>query len=228
MTGIFIQTRIGSSRLPGKTMLPLGGKPLLQHAMENLRLVPVDHYVLLTDTESEAAFSELAEKCGYKIFAGHPDNVLKRFRDALEVYPLDYIIRATGDNPLVSHEIASKSLQLALETKADYAGLLQPPYGSAVEVISRHALERAAADATTDYQREHVSPYIYQNPELFHIRLDPADAEYRSKARVTVDTAEDYAYINKLFEDLYYGIPISLPEVIQWCKSHPFSELKVS
>ncbi|AFG37734.1 cytidylyltransferase domain-containing protein [Spirochaeta africana] len=228
MTGILLQARIDSQRLPRKILLPIAGKPLLQHAMENLLAVPADVYAVVTDEASLPELQPLCGRCGFQVIAGHPTDVLARYHRAAEQLGLDTVVRATGDNPLVSPEIADASLQLARQTAADYAGLLHPPYGTAVEVLRADALARAYRDAASSGEREHVTAYIYGNPELFRLALQPAPDSWRSSARVTVDTPEDLAYMRRLFAELYSGSPIPITDVIQWCSRNPHARLKVS
>ena len=228
MTGIILQARMDSRRLPRKVLQPLAGKPLLQHAMENLLRVPADVYAVATDAESLPDLTPLCRDCGFGIFAGHPTDVLDRYYHAARHFGLETIVRATGDNPLVSAEIAVASLQLARESQADYAGLLHPPYGTAVEVLRMTALEQAYHHAVAGEEREHVTAYIYRNPQQFRLALEPAPKAWCNDARVTVDTPEDMEYIRRLFAALYTGSPISLDDMIQWCTAHPHSRLKVS
>jgi spore coat polysaccharide biosynthesis protein SpsF (cytidylyltransferase family) len=129
-TAVFLQARMASSRLPGKALLPLAGKPVIQHAMEALVTLPAGRYVLLTDRESAPHFAEIAAGCGYDLFVGDPEDVLDRFCAAAALYSVDTIVRATGDNPLVSAAIAREALQLAASTSADYAGITDTPYGN--------------------------------------------------------------------------------------------------
>jgi len=122
-TAVFLQVRMASSRLPGKALLPLAGKPVIQHAMEALATLPAGRYALLTDRESAPHLNGIAEACGYEVFIGDPEDVLDRFCAAAAFYAVETIVRATGDNPLVSASIAREALQLAESSGADYAGI---------------------------------------------------------------------------------------------------------
>lgn len=228
MTAVFLQARLCSQRLPNKVMLPLAGKPLIVHAMEALRLISADVFAVLTDPASRDVLMPLCHSAGFDVIAGHPSDVLLRYASAVEYYSADIVIRATGDNPLVSSEIAQASLELYQATNADYAGILHPPYGTAVEVVSAKALLAAHQHAESAYEREHVTAYIYKNPNLFNIQLKDAPAKWRSEARLTVDTQDDYEYMVNLFSELYQGTPITIDDMLQWCKTHPQSRLKVS
>jgi spore coat polysaccharide biosynthesis protein SpsF len=208
---------MASSRLPGKALLPLAGKPVIQHAMESLFSLPAGRYVLLTDRESAPRFEGVATECGYDIFVGDPDDVLDRFCAAAAFYAVDTIVRATGDNPLVSAAIAREALQLAESTAADYAGITDTPYGTGVEIIRRSALERLHATTTVPYHREHVSPGLYENPESFAIVTRQAPATLRLPSmRVTLDTEDDYRSLVAIYAELYDGTPIEIPELVAY------------
>ncbi|MFW6362653.1 MAG: cytidylyltransferase domain-containing protein, partial [Spirochaeta sp.] len=124
MTGVFLQARINSQRLPRKVLLPVAGKPLLQHAMESLRMVSADVYAVLTDEDSRHELEPVCRAAGFQVFVGDPDDVLKRYIDAARHFEVSRILRATGDNPLVSFEIARASIRLAEEHNSDYAGYI--------------------------------------------------------------------------------------------------------
>jgi spore coat polysaccharide biosynthesis protein SpsF len=208
---------MASSRLPGKALLPLAGKPVIQHAMEALSSLPVSRYVLLTDGESAPHFSEIAEMCGYDVYPGDPEDVLDRYCAAASFYSVETIVRATGDNPLVSASIAREALQLAESSGADYAGITDTPYGTGVEVLRAAALQRLHATTTAPYHREHVSPGLYENPEEYSIVTRRAPASLRLPSmRVTLDTEDDYRCLVGIYADLYDGTPIEIPQLVAY------------
>ena len=108
--GIFLQVRLNSSRMPGKALLNLAGKLLIQHTIERLSVVPADVRVILTTKECEGVLKYIAEENGWEIFCGDSQNVLKRFVDAALFFDVETIVRATGDNPLTSSEITMETL----------------------------------------------------------------------------------------------------------------------
>ena len=109
--GVFLQARLGSSRLPKKVLLPLGTKSLIEQAMESLKRIEADDYLLLTDKESFSSLELIANKSGFTPLAGPTEDVLRRFAIAIENFPVDIVIRATGDNPFVSSEAATYALE---------------------------------------------------------------------------------------------------------------------
>ena len=216
-TGVFLQARLGSTRLPGKALMKLEGKTLITHAMESLNRVEVDVKVLLTDHESYKKLAPYAEESSFDIFAGSAEDVLDRFLSAAVEYDVDTIIRATGDNPLVDAEAASLILENHIKNTADYSAYDLMPLGTGVEILQRKALERAAAESEDPYDHEHVSPYLYRNPDRFSINRIDAPAELAfPNARVTVDTDEDFRYLQRLFRALYGNEPLGIKKIIPW------------
>ncbi len=226
-TAVFLQARMSSQRLPGKALMQLAGKTILQHAIESLHRVPADTYAVLCDKESADDFLPICDACGFELFVGDPENVLARFCAAAHFFETDIIVRATGDNPLVSAEVARKSIEVLHQKSADYAGLLYPPYGTAVEVVRSSCLHTALEKSTDPYDREHVTPYIYNNPDQFSLALEPAPAEWQLNERLTIDTQEDYEYVKTLYTALYSGQPLNIEDVITWCEKNSSKKAKV-
>ncbi len=198
MTGVFLQARLGSTRLPRKVLLPFHGEPLIASAMRRLKCVPADVYVLATDFKSAAELLPVADACGWETYAGKADDVLFRFICAAAFFGVDTIVRATGDNPLVDAEFAEFILDAHLDTRADYSAYQGLPRGRGVEVVQRKALIRAyrCADA---YEREHVTPYLYRHPEAFLLHRPLVPPWMRGGPECTVDTVEQYEALKRLF-----------------------------
>jgi len=221
MTCVFLQARLGSLRLPKKALLPLEGKPVIQHAMEALGSVPAECYVLLTDYGSKDAFRAVASGAGFELFTGPEDDVLERFGLAIEYYRPDTVIRATGDNPLVSAWLATEILARHNQSEADYSGFDGPPLGTGVEVARSDALMRARKESRETYDHEHVMPYLYRHPGIFRIHRVMAPAAYcMPQARVTLDTEEDYVALQAVFRSLYRGAPVETDELVAWLRKN--------
>jgi spore coat polysaccharide biosynthesis protein SpsF len=215
MLGIVLQARMGSTRLSGKSLLPLGGSTLVEQAMAALALVKAELRVLATDEASAEALSPAAERRGFELLVGPADDVLARYCLAIKRYAIDRVVRATGDNPLVSYELANLLVARAAELPSDYSGYLGMPLGMGVEVVAAEALLRAEREAHLAREREHVCPYLYDHPELFRIDRPDAPSEYLlPEARVTVDTREDYDSVLRIFGALYSGEPIPALSII--------------
>jgi spore coat polysaccharide biosynthesis protein SpsF len=208
-TGVFLQVRLDSSRLPRKALLMLEGKAVIAHAMEALKAVEADVYALLTDRESTASLFPFAEACGFEVFTGPRDDVLERYALAAEFFGVSTIIRATGDNPLVSGECAQMLLGLHRQREADYSGFRGLPLGTGVECVRTAALLTARRQTRNEYDREHVCPFLYNNHDMFTIYRPQAPPQcYGPQLRVTLDTREDFERLRMIYRELYRGGPI--------------------
>ncbi|MAG13325.1 MAG: acylneuraminate cytidylyltransferase [Spirochaetales bacterium] len=220
-TAVFLQVRLKSSRLPGKALLRLNGKTAIEHAMEALSFVPADVFALLTDEESRSVLEPLAKPHGFSVFEGPRDDVLLRFAEASRYFGATRYIRATGDNPLVSWELTRDLIALHEEKFADFSGFLGPPLGTGVELTETRAIYIAEDEAQDPYEREHVSPFIYRRPGRFRVfRPWAAEEANLPKACVTLDTAEDYAFITNIYRALYRDKPIPIRDLVAWLKLH--------
>lgn len=222
--GVFLQARIGSTRLKEKVLLSLAGRTAVEHAMMSLRCFEADIYLLLTDWESSRRLEPYARRCGFEVFPGSSEDVLARYAGALREHQVDRIVRATADNPLVSSDLAIDLLRLHVAGDADFSGFIGMPLGLGVEIVESEALLLEDREATDPYEREHVNPFLYRRPERFSILRPQVPAAYRMADRsVTLDTAEDYRYLTELFDELYSGRPIETLRVLDWLKRHPRS-----
>jgi len=215
LTCIVLQARLDSTRLPGKSMLPIDGMPLIFRVMEALNNVPANLRVLACTQDSLSDFKPLAAQANFEIFAGPKDDVLERYCQVIKQYKITRVIRATGDNPFVFADAASAVNAEALALDADYAGYTGLPYGAGVESVSASALLRAGNETTLPYDREHVCPYLYTHPDLFSLHRPLAPLRWQgSNLRLTVDTQEDFDRAVCLYGALkdeplrYYGISI--------------------
>lgn len=219
MLAIVLQARMGSTRLPGKSLLPLGGSTLVEQAMARLGLVKAELRVLATDEASAPSLASAAERRGFELLVGPAEDVLARYCLAVRRYKPDILLRATGDNPLVSHELATLLLERRAFHPSDYAGYLGMPAGMGVELIEPDALLRAEAEARERPEREHVCPYLYAHPENFRVDRPEAPAEYLLPgASVTVDTAADYEAILRIYGELFDGSPIPSAAVLRYLR----------
>ena len=219
-----IQARMQSTRLPGKSMLDLGGKPLLAHIIERTKLIEgIDTVVLATCFGDEnIPIIELAESMNIETFVGSVDNVLERFYNAVYRFGGDFVVRVTGDNPFLDIDYASMIVDIALESSFDLCALANLPLGAAVEVVKREALEEAYKASSEPYHFEHVTPYIKEHPELFSIERPRVDLKNAPNGlRLTVDTPEDYEFAQKLYNNLYNNKPFPLSNILEYIKEYP-------
>ena len=216
-----IQARMGSTRLSGKVMLPIVGKPMLWHVIERVkRCKKVDSIVVATTTNQEDnAVIKLAKKCGVDSFAGNEDNVLERYYETAKKFSADIIVRITADCPLINPDTIDKMVTLCLKENADYI-CGHPNFASieqGVEVFSFIALGKVKNMANKDYQREHVTIFIKENPDLFKIRaIKPRTVFQRTDMRLTVDTKEDLKLMREIYKRLYIeNTIIDLEDVVE-------------
>jgi spore coat polysaccharide biosynthesis protein SpsF len=201
-----IQARMGSTRLPGKVLKDLGGESVLSRVVRrSQRAKLIDEIIVATTTEpqDEQIVSE-SERLGVSVFCGQEQDVLDRYYQAAMKFKADAIVRITSDCPLVDPEVIDKIIGSYLSAKVDYASNILDrtyPTGLDVEAIGMNALARAWKEANESFQRVHVTPYIYQNPNLFVLRSVVGDKDY-SAYRWTVDTREDLEFARTMYDRL--------------------------
>jgi spore coat polysaccharide biosynthesis protein SpsF len=199
--GILLQARIASTRLPGKALAPIAGRPLLEHCLRRLVAAGVARVVLATTTlDEDTVLCDLASGLGIAVYRGSETDVLARMAEAAEAFDLDPVVRATGDNPAVDIQAPGRVLATLRSSNADYVCEDGLPYGAAVEALTRQALLRAAAEATMGDDREHVTTWVKRRGDVWNLTFPPAPLPLRRPdVRVTVDTPDDLDYVRSLF-----------------------------
>ncbi|MFJ8261828.1 cytidylyltransferase domain-containing protein [Rummeliibacillus sp. NPDC094406] len=199
-----IQARMGSSRLPGKILKEVNGKPLLLHQIERLRQCKeIDQLIIATTVEEQD--NQIFEFCNHhnvSIFRGSENNVLERYYETWKQFGGDVIVRLTSDCPIIDYKIVDKTIRFFLDNEFDYVSNTIErtfPRGLDTEVFSVATLETTYKQAKLERDKEHVTAYIYTHPEKFKIGSYKGEINY-SKYRWTVDTEEDFALIKNLFE----------------------------
>lgn len=225
---IIIQARMGSTRLPGKILKPIMGRPMLDYLIERIHRVDTPHTLIIATTTNpqDEAIESFAKKENIKVFRGSEEDVLDRYYQTCCAYPAEIIVRITSDCPLIDPAIVDHAIHLLQNSKTpvDYISNTQQrsfPRGMDVEVFTFAALKAAANEATSAYDREHVTPFIYNQPERFHL-ANFAHTPDISKYRLTVDTPEDFLLISKIFEELYpNNKKFTLADILRSFKQHP-------
>jgi len=190
---VIVQMRLDSSRLPAKALLPFGDGTLSDAVFARLSRIPADMRVLATDVDGARKLGPIAAAHGFETFTGPKEDVLARFAMAIGAFRPDRIVRATGDNPFVSPELATMLCAFAADESCDYAGYAGMPVGMGVECVDAEALLAADRESVDPYEREHVCPWLYRHPERWKVRRPRCPDEYSfPEGRVTVDLRSDY------------------------------------
>jgi spore coat polysaccharide biosynthesis protein SpsF len=221
-----IQTRMGSSRLPGKALSLVSGQPLL--ALIVKRILPskyIDQLVVATTKLShDDAIEVLANELNVPCFRGSEEDCLDRYYQAAKKYKADIIVRLTGDNPLIDSGFVDWMMEqyLSADPPYDYidSALSKSfPVGLSVEIFSFLALTNAWKEETNMQWREHVTPFIYRHTDLYRVKRLVSPVNY-SHMRWTMDTPQDLNFVRRVFE--YFGHDqFSWRDVIAALEQHP-------
>ena len=199
---IVLQARMGSLRLPGKSLAPIAGRTLLARVVERLRTRADLPVVLATTTLLEDdLLCEEAERLEIAVLRGSADDVLGRYAFAASVLGVSAIVRATADNPAVDLDSPYRTLEILQRSGADYVVDYGLPLGGTVEAMAVSALVRAAALATDAYDREHVTPFIRRDARSRAVNSLAPTALRRPDLRFTVDTADDLDYMRRVYQE---------------------------
>jgi spore coat polysaccharide biosynthesis protein SpsF len=210
-TVVIIQARMGSTRLSGKVMKNLYGKSVLEHDIERVKQCnQIDDIIIATtDHENDTVIAMEAEKCGVKCFRGSESDVLSRYYFAAKENNADIVVRITSDCPLIDPFVTDQVIDFYKTHDYHYVsnGNTDPskvtyPRGLDTEVFSFKGLEEAYLNAKESYQREHVTPYFYEDGKNVYFYKNNKDY---SKYRWTLDTDSDWELIQQIYKHLYKG-----------------------
>lgn len=231
-TAIVVQARMGSSRLPGKVLKDIAGRPMLSYQMERLRRVKRAERIVVatTDQPADDAVERFCQKEKIACVRGSEHDVLARYHLAIERFPADVVVRITADCPLIDPAIVDEAIAAY---EPDYvSNMLETtyPYGMAVEVFSAQALREAHREAKDPAEREHVTPFIYRHPERYRLK-SLTMAPNLSHHRWTVDTPEDFELVSRLLKTLKPHFTLQdvlavLDEHPDWCAINAHVEQK--
>ncbi|AYE34876.1 cytidylyltransferase domain-containing protein [Clostridium septicum] len=222
-----IQARAGSSRLPKKVLMDLCGKSVLEHVVERLQnSKEIDEIVIATTNEDkDVCIKEAAEKLKIRCFRGDENNVLSRYYLAAKEFKGDIIIRITSDCPLIDPNLVDQVVKAFKSNRYDYVsprskdGLIR---GLDVEVFSMKALEKAYKECADEMGLEHVTWFMYNNPDKFNLLDYPVPDKFRHpEIRLCVDEIKDYEKILHIYNKFYDGKIIDIERVIEYLLNNP-------
>ncbi len=226
-----IQARMGSTRLPKKVMMPLAGKPLIIRMIERVSL-SVSAGTIVAALTRETYDDELADFLvneGINIYRGSTNDLLDRHINAARAYDGDTVVKIPSDCPLIDPRVIDKVINYFVSNydRFDYVSNLHPatfPDGNDVEIMSLAVLEKCAREASRDFEREHTTPYIWENPEKFRIGNVEwgTGLDYSMSHRWTIDYMEDYLFIKEVYGTLYDENPeFGMNDILEYEKDHP-------
>jgi spore coat polysaccharide biosynthesis protein SpsF len=226
-----IQARTGSTRLPNKVFMPLQGKSLLIRMIERVMLSQnKGNVVVATTTQVEDnVIQTLCERNAIPVFRGHPTDLLDRHYQAAKYFGADVVLKIPSDCPLIDPVIIDKVIARFLENgeSLDYVSNLHPgswPDGNDVEVFSFSALEYAWENALEQDEREHTTPYIYKNTDIFKTSNVEWETglDFSESHRFTIDYHEDYAFIKRVYDELFPSNPsFGLDDILNLLNEKP-------
>ncbi len=205
-TVAIIQARMGSTRLGGKVLKEISGKPVLLHLLSRLKHSQLIKKIVVATTtdKKDDIIAELVTGWGFEVFRGSENDLLDRYYQAAKRFNADPVIRVTSDCPLLDPKIVDQAIGAFLDGKYDAVFMDETTYpdGLGVAIYSFRALEKAWKEAKLPSEREHVGPYIEFHPEIFKIKI----LQYKDGIgymRWTIDEEKDYLFIKEIYDRLY-------------------------
>lgn len=200
-----VQARTGSSRLPNKVLMDIEGKPMLWHVVSRLKYSKlIDRIVIATTADRrDDCIEKFCKENKVDFFRGDENDVLDRYYQAAKIYKADPVIRITSDCPVIDPRVIDKAISIYLENRdsLDYVRNSLYPRGLDTEVFSFCALERTWKEAQKDYQREHVTIYMYENAGTFKVHIMKNEKDL-SHLRWTVDEDKDLKLVREIYKRL--------------------------
>ena len=220
-----IQARMNSTRLPGKVLTKVMGRPLLSYQLEGLRLSKRISEVIIATTvnREDDPIEKLASKEELKFFRGSEDDVLDRYYQTAKKYSVKHIMRITADCPFIQPDICDRIADTYINSGVEYIRTGETfAEGLDCEVASFNVLSQAWQEAKLKSEREHVTQYIVSHPEIFHISIVENETD-DSKYRLSIDEKEDFLVIKAILENLYVGTDnyITIKQIKDFLDNHP-------
>jgi len=227
-----IEARMGSSRLPGKVLLPAAGRPMLEHLVRRVKATPsIDKVVIATTTNAaDEPLAELAARLGILSFRGSEPDVMERVLGAARFAGADIIAGVTGDCPLIDPQLVEQTLRLFQINDCDYASngatagnARTFPEGTGVQVYRLKTLEHSAAMTVDAQDHEHVTLHMRRNPALFrHVYLPAPPDQHWPELHLSLDEEPDYRFLRAIIEHFDAFNPLfSCRDLVAWLKTQP-------
>ena len=231
-TLVVVPARVGSTRLPGKVLLPLSGKPLLERVMERVMAARsgFECVVATTTDADDDPIEELCRRAGFPFFRGHPTDLLDRCYHAARVERTDVVVQIPASCPLVDPAVIDRVVACYRSAPADvdYVSNLHPatyPAGNDVELVPMRALEIAWRQANKRHEREHTTAFLWDQPDRFRVGNATWETGLDGSMthRFTVEYPDDYAMVRDVYDALYdEGAPIfSLADILAFLAENP-------
>jgi spore coat polysaccharide biosynthesis protein SpsF (cytidylyltransferase family) len=221
-----LQARMGSTRFPSKVLKEIKGKSLLELYVNRVSPSRKIQKIIIatTDKPADEQIEKLAAKIGVECFRGSENDLLDRYYQCAKKFEVDVIVRLTPDDPFVDHEVIDRAIEIFIKDNVDFVtNHFDPTYpeGLDIEVYSFAAMERSWKEAKLLSEREHVFPYIQNNPDKFKIVNFKQEKDY-SHFRWTIDHACDFEMTKKIYEFLYNKKQVFLQDdILNLLKEHP-------
>lgn len=218
-----VQARIGSTRLPGKVLMNLGDKSVLEHVVERLkRCRQISEVVVLTTiSKSDLKIVDFCSSKGIRVYCGSENDVLDRYYQAAKLFDAEQIVRITADCPLIDPEVTDLTIEKHFDTDSDYTYNDNYPDGLDVEVIKFSVLKTAWQKAKLVSEREHVTSFIRNYQDQFKINYIKYQRNLLSK-RWTLDEKDDYLFLEKIFDNVYsLKSDFTMDDVLVYLEENP-------
>ena len=223
---VIVQCRLSSTRLPGKALMELNGKPILAWCLSAMKKIDASYYYVATDDASYDKILPICSEYGFNCFKGDLNDVLKRFCDLLDRVPdAETVIRATADNAFLFYDAAIASLEEfenrnQSSEKCDYLTYSGLPHGSGVEIFSASALKKAIRETDSPYDHEHVGPALYKHTDRYVCKFINAPKKYNyPQFRTTVDTYSDFLRATAIVNEINTEGPFTTEDIVKACSS---------
>jgi spore coat polysaccharide biosynthesis protein SpsF len=228
---------MGSSRLPGKVMLPLDCDHVLEHDVRRVVSADkVDKVVVATsEGKQDDIVARYAERAGASVYRGSEDDVLGRMYEAAREHDADVVVRVTADCPLVSVKYIDEAVERLLSDGLDYvSGLMERtfPRGTESEIFSFESFREVEEASDEPGQREHVTPHFYENPDKFDLYNVTSDEVFnedflqdRTDLRLTLDEADDYELLRRVYEGVEYDEVLDIADAVRYVDGNGLSHI---